>query len=293
LGLAGSQSSQKWGRAAIKQHSVVCRRRPEEDRDDDHDRFVALVRESLENADFKPGLSVMCHLAGNAAANIDAVRADQIKETAMRNAKSFTLLVGGTLLALVARISFAQNIAPDALVKSVTLEVVDVIRKNSDAHDPAKIARLIEAKVLPHFDFAHMTRLAMGRNWRLASPKQQQALIAEFKTLLVHTYSVSLTAYRNQKIEFEPLRAAPGDTDVTVRSVVKQPGTSPIPIYYEMEKEPAGWKVYDVTIDGISLVITYRDTFMRQVREQGVDGLIKALAAKNHSNDMLSDRAGA
>ncbi len=110
----------------------------------------------------------------------------------MRNANLFTLVLGGLFLALAAQMSLAQDIAPDALVKSVTNEVIAVIRKNSDAHDQAKISRLVEATVVPHFDFARMTRLAMGRNWRLASPEQQQALIGEFKTLLVHTYSASM-----------------------------------------------------------------------------------------------------
>jgi len=210
-----------------------------------------------------------------------------------RQAISLPLLAGGILLALAAQVSSAQDAAPDALIQSVTHEVIDVIGKNSGALDAAKIAGLVEAKIVPHFDFARMTRLAMGRNWRLASPEQQQALIAEFKTLLVHTYSAALTLYRNQKIDVEPLRAAPGNTDVTVRSVVKQPGTAPIHIDYSMEKEPAGWKVYDVTIDDISLVITYRDTFASLVREQGVAGLIKALAAKNRSNDRLTKRHGA
>ena len=208
----------------------------------------------------------------------------------MRRAISFSLLAGGIVLALAARVSTAQDIAPNALAKSVTQDVITEIRNNSAAHDPAAIARLVEAKVLPHFDFSRMTRLAMGRNWRLISPEQQQALIAEFKTLLVHTYSASLTLYRNQRIEFDPLRAAPGDTDVTVRSLVRQSGAQPIRIDYEMEKEPSGWKVYNVSIDGISLVVTYRDTFANQVREHGVDGLIKSLADKNHSNDVLTKR---
>jgi len=179
--------------------------------------------------------------AGNTAANINIVNiadANKVKGLAMRNAMSFTLLISGVLFALVARISLAQDIAPDALVKSVTLEVIDVIKKNSDAHDPAAVDRLVETRILPHFDFARMTRLAMGRNWRLASPEQQQALIAQFRTLLVHTYSGSLALYRDQKIDFDPLRAAPGDTEVTVRSVVKQSGNQPIHIDYEMEKMP-------------------------------------------------------
>jgi len=245
---------------------------------------------------FDVALRLLKEVCDIAAANVHAVRAQWVQHNAMQSRSSqlsLALLVGEILLALTAGTAFAQGLAPDALVKSVTLEVIATIKKNSGAHDRAKVARLVETTVVPHFDFARMTELAMGRNWRLASPEQRRTLIAEFKTLLVHTYSASLTLYRNQKIEFERLHAAPGDTDVTVRCVVKQPGTSPIPISYDMQKESVGWKVYDVNIDGISLVLTYRDTFATQVRERGVDGLIKALATKNHSNDALADRAGA
>lgn len=191
------------------------------------------------------------------------------------------------------RASIAQDVTPDALVKSVTLNVIDAIKKNGGTQSREGIEQLVEAIVLPHFDFTHMTRLAMGRSWRIASPKQRQSLISEFKTLLVHTYSASLSSYRDQRIEFEPLRAVSGDGDVTVRCVVKQPGTAPIPIHYEMEKTPEGWQVFDVNIDGVSLVVTYRDTFDSQIREFGIDGLIKSLADKNRSNGILSKRAGA
>jgi phospholipid transport system substrate-binding protein len=126
-----------------------------------------------------------------------------------------------------------------------------------------------------------MTRIAMARNWRLASPEQQKELTREFRTLLVRTYSTALTSYRDQAIEFKPLRARPEDTEVTVRSEVRQPGAQPVSIDYEMEKTPDSWKVYDVTIGGVSLVTTYRETFAAEVREHGVDGLIKALASKN------------
>jgi phospholipid transport system substrate-binding protein len=126
----------------------------------------------------------------------------------------------------------------------------------------------VETTILPHFDFARMTRLSMGRNWRLASPEQQRTLVTEFKTLLVHTYSASLAQYRGQKIDVDPLRAAPGATDVTVRSWVKKSGTDPVQISYDLAKSPAGWKVYNVS----------------------VDGLIKSLAAKNASNDKLAEK---
>ena len=122
----------------------------------------------------------------------------------------------------------------------------------------------------------------MGRNWRSATPEQQKQLAGEFKTLLVRTYSTALTNYRDQQINYKPLRAKPEDTEVTVKSDVSQSGSSqPVSIDYEMEKTPNGWKVYDVKVDGVSLVTTYRDTFATEVREKGIDGLIKSLAAKN------------
>jgi phospholipid transport system substrate-binding protein len=210
----------------------------------------------------------------------------------MREVVSFTCLLGGICLALAAPLSIAQDIAPDALVRSVTNEVIAVI-KNGEDRDSAKIARLVETKVVPHFDFVRMTRLAMGRNWRLASPEQQQALIAAFKTLLVRTYSASLTLYRDQEIVFGTLHSAPGDTEATVRCMVRQSGAQPISISYDMEKGPAGWKVYDVSIDGVSLVVTYRNTFTNQVRDHGVDGLIKLLEDKNRANEEPAKPAGA
>jgi phospholipid transport system substrate-binding protein len=210
----------------------------------------------------------------------------------MRRAISFVVIAGGIFLALAAQASVNQYIAPDALVKAVTDKVIADIRNTGGAGDSAKIAALVETTILPHFDFSRMTRLAMGRNWRLASPAQQQALTAEFKTLLVHTYSASLAQYRNQQIEVDPLHVAPGDTAVTVRSSVQKPGTEPVQINYDLAKEPAGWKVYNVRVDGMSLVITYRDTFANQVRDSGIDGLIKALTAKNASNDARARQNG-
>ncbi|MET0680823.1 MAG: ABC transporter substrate-binding protein, partial [Burkholderiales bacterium] len=144
-----------------------------------------------------------------------------------------------------------------------------------------KTIALVEDKVLPHFNFTRMTALAMGQNWRKATPEQQKALVEEFRTLLVRTYSSALAVYRNQVIDFKPLRAQASDSDVVVRSDVKQSGGEPVTIDYSMEKTPNGWKVYDVSIGGVSLVTTYRDTFANEIRTSGVDGLIKALADKN------------
>src|SRR6185503_9178239 len=180
--------------------------------------------------------------------------------------------------------SFAQE-RPDVLVKNVTLEVVDLISKDKEikAGNRAKLIELIEAKVLPHFNFAAMSALAMGQNWNKANPEQKKRLTEEFKTLLVRTYASALAAYSEQKFDFRPLRAKPADTDVTVQVRVLQPGAQPVPIDYSMEKTAAGWKVYDVMVGGVSLVANYRTEFSNVVRESGIDGLIKNLGTKNRS----------
>jgi phospholipid transport system substrate-binding protein len=188
------------------------------------------------------------------------------------------------LTALVPALAAAQE-GPDALVKRVTDEVLTIIKSDKDlqAGNPNKVAQLAEAKVLPHFDFERMTRLAVGRNWREANDAQKQSLVKEFRTLLVRTYSNSLTAYRNQTIEVKPTRLAAADTEATVRTQVIQPGGPAIPIDYSMQKAGGGWKVFDVVIDGVSLVTTYRGSFNEQIQKGGVDGLVKTLAERNRS----------
>ncbi|MGH8733504.1 MAG: MlaC/ttg2D family ABC transporter substrate-binding protein, partial [Burkholderiales bacterium] len=179
--------------------------------------------------------------------------------------------------------SVAQDAAPDALVKSVTLEVVDLISKDKEIRSGsrAKLVQVIEAKVLPHFNFAAMTALAMGQGWGKATPEQKKQLTEEFKTLLVRTYASALAAYSEQKFDFRPLRAKPTDTDVTVNVRVLQPGAQPVPIDYSMEKTAQGWKVYDVMVGGVSLVANYRTEFSNTVRAAGIDGLIRELEKKN------------
>jgi phospholipid transport system substrate-binding protein len=176
-----------------------------------------------------------------------------------------------------------QEMSADALVKSVTLEVIDIIAKDKEikAGSRAKLIEVIEAKVLPHFNFGAMTALAMGQNWAKASPEQKKRLIAEFKTLLVRTYASALAAYSEQKFDFRPLRAKPTDTDVTVNVRVLQPGAQAVPIDYSMEKTASGWKVYDVMVGGVSLVANYRTEFSNTVRAAGIDGLIRELEKKN------------
>jgi phospholipid transport system substrate-binding protein len=184
----------------------------------------------------------------------------------------------------------AQDLAPDALVKKISNEVIEIVKQDKDiqAGNSKKINELVDAKVLPYFNFSHMTALAVGRNWSKANAEQQKTLTNEFRTLLVRTYSSALTTYRNQVIEFKPLRAAAGDTDVIVRTQVKQPGTESVSIDYSMEKTPEGWKAYDVVVGGVSLVTNYRETFNAEIRDGGVDGLIKSLATKNRSLESKS-----
>lgn len=189
-----------------------------------------------------------------------------------------------SLALVVPALALAQE-APGALVKRVTDEVLAIIKTDKDLQggNSRKIAELAEVKVLPHFDFARMTRLAVGRNWQQASDAQKESLVKEFRTLLVRTYSTSLTAYRDQTIEVKPVKMAAGDKETTVRTAVLQKGGPSIPIDYAMEKGDAGWKVYDVVIDGASLVTTYRGSFNEQVQRGGIDGLLKTLSDRNRA----------
>jgi phospholipid transport system substrate-binding protein len=183
--------------------------------------------------------------------------------------------------------AMAQEVAPDALVRGVASDVLDIVRKDKDIQsgNTRKAVELAEAKVLPHFNFVHMTALAVGKDWRQANPAQQKTLIDEFRTLLVRTYSKALTEYRNQTIDFKPLKMQPADTDVTVRSQVNQPGAKPVQIDYNLEKTDRGWKVYDISVAGISLVTNYRGSFAQEVSAGGIDGLIAALRTKNKGSD--------
>ena len=197
------------------------------------------------------------------------------------------LEVSARFLSLCAFVTaaLAQELAPDALVRTIADDVIATIRQDGKlTESPAKVAALVEAKVLPHFDFAHTTRIAMGVNWRRATPEQQERLTLEFRSLLVRTYSGALLGYRDQAVEVKPLRARPEDTQVTVRTEIRQPGAQALSIDYETEKTAQGWKVFDVKIAGASLAATYRDTFAEVVRNHGVEGLIEQLSGKNRQN---------
>lgn len=211
-----------------------------------------------------------------------------------RNSRFLAALFAGALFALSAPFGAvsAQDTAPDVLVKNVTLEVVEIISRDKEIKGGSqqKVIAVIEAKVLPHFNFAGMTALAMGQNWGKANAEQKKLLIEEFKNLLVRTYASALATYSDQKFEFRPLRAKSTDTDVTVNVRVMQSGAQPVTIDYDMEKTAGGWKVYNVYVAGVSLVQNYRTDFANQVRAGGIDGLIRTLQTKNKS---LEQRAAA
>ena len=197
---------------------------------------------------------------------------------------TFALLI--LLVSIATRAQAQEPEAPDALVKRVAEDTLSAIRadKELQAGNPAKVKQLIESKLVPHFDTTRMTALAMGRNWRSATPEQQKQLTEQFQSLLIRTYSNALTNYRDNKMNYKPLRMNPGDTDVVVRTEVTQPGQAPVQIDYSMEKTPGGWKAYDVVVAGVSLVTNYRDEFNDMVKNSGIDGLIKALADKNKAS---------
>ena len=204
------------------------------------------------------------------------------------------VLAGVALLALtaIAAPARADTMAPDVLVKKVTLEVVTIIKHDRDMRSRAKIIGLIEAKVLPHFDMGTMTASAVGPGWRKATAAQRARLTEEFTTLLVRTYASALAEYSDQKFDFRPLHAGPDATDVTVEVRVLQAGAQPVPIDYSMERTAEGWKVYDVSVGLVSLVGNYRTEFGNLVRSEGVDGLIRALHAKNASVESSGGRDG-
>lgn len=195
--------------------------------------------------------------------------------------KKAILVVSMCCAAVLAR---AEAVAPDVLIRSTVQDVIGVIKQDKDiqAGDQKKILALVDSKVLPHFDFARMTQLAVGKHWRAATPEQKQALVTEFRNMLVRTYTKVFTVYRDQTVDVKPFKlAADDETEATVKTLISKPGTPAIPVDYEMKKSPGGWKAYDISIEGVSMVMSYRGTFTTQIQDGGIDGLIKTLADKN------------
>lgn len=191
-------------------------------------------------------------------------------------------LIGASLLVLSFS-AVAEILPPDVLAKNTTNDVLRIVKQDKDikSGNNKKILDLVEQKILPNFDFRQMTQLAVGKNWGKATPEQQESLVNEFRTMLVRTYSASLSSVADYRIEFKPFKAAPSETDVTVNTEVSKPGAPPIPIDYRMEKKDAGWKVYDVLVDNVSMVTVYRNSFNSEVRKGGVEGLLAALSRRN------------
>ncbi len=199
-------------------------------------------------------------------------------------AKLFATAVGVSLLGIAPWVRAAEE-APDALIKRVSAEVLDNIKSDKAVKggDMGKVIGLVDAKIMPNVNFTRMTASAVGRNWRQATPEQQKRLQEEFKTLLIRTYSGALSQVNDQKINVKPLRAAPADTEVVVRTEVLGRG-DPVQLDYRMEKTPTGWKIYDLNVLGVWLVETYRTQFAQEISAKGVDGLIASLSERNKSN---------
>lgn len=190
------------------------------------------------------------------------------------------------LIALILGMSpaLAAPVPPDELVRQTIEEVLSIIRSDEkiQSGDLDRIAEVMQEKIAPHFDFPRMTRLAVGRPWRQATPQQRDALIKEFETLLVRSYASAFTMFKAIFVEYRPLRAGPEATDATVNTLIRLPGgAQPITVDYDMQLSGDAWKVFDVRIDGASLIINYRNIFSQEIQRDGIDGLLNSLKEKN------------
>jgi phospholipid transport system substrate-binding protein len=200
--------------------------------------------------------------------------------------KKIKVLLLALVWANVAAAARADVQAPDALVRDTAQEVLTVVKQDKDikSGNQKKVLDLVEAKVLPHFDFDRMTRLTAGKGWRAATPEQRTVLVKEFRTLLVRTYTAAFSRYRDQTVEVKSPKMQPGDDEVMIKTLIVKPGEPSIAVDYEMEKTDQGWKVFDLSVEGASLVATYRGTFAEEIHKGGIDGLIKSLEDKNRAN---------
>ena len=195
--------------------------------------------------------------------------------------KAFILATLAAACSLTA--AATSSTSAEDLVKSTTDQVLETLADEREAieNSPDRLFEIVDEIVLPHFDFERMSRRVLGKAWKRASPEQQSNFIKEFQTLLVRTYATALKAYSDETIEFLPPREKEGGKETTIRTQIVLSGSPPIPMNYEMYQRSDGWKVFDVAIDGVSLVINYRSTFRSEIRKNGVDGLIARLAKHN------------
>lgn len=177
-----------------------------------------------------------------------------------------------------------EPLGPRELVMHTSEDVLQTLRREKAGYEahPERVYELVDKLVVPHFDFARMARWVLGKHWRAATAEQRQRFTEEFRNLLVRTYSAALLDYTDQRIEYDPLRVSPSDRKVAVvRTRVQRPGAPEVPIDYTMYRSARDWKVFDVSVDGISLVTTYRTSFGQEVRQHGIEGLIASLEARN------------
>jgi len=183
----------------------------------------------------------------------------------------------------------AELVKPDVLIRNIAQEVLSIAKqdKANRSGDKKAILALVDAKVLPYFDFERMTQEAVGRSWRIATPEQKKTLVSEFRNLVVNTYTNAFTSFENQTVKVQPVVISAGADAVTVKTLITKAGAEPIDVDYEMERTVNGWKAFDLTVDGVSLIINYRSTFDELVDQSGIDGLIKTLVDKNAANNVL------
>ncbi len=200
----------------------------------------------------------------------------------LKTLKPFRAPLVATLFALFLSVSAQAQVAPDALVRQISTDVIETVKadKAIQAGDVSRISALVDAKVMPSVDFERMTSSAVGRYWRNATPEQRSKLLVEFKLLLVRTYAGALTQIKDQTVQLKPMRSSPTDTEVVVRTEVKGKG-DPIQLDYRLAKEGDTWKIYDVNVLGVWLVEQYRNSFAQEIGVNGIDGLIAKLAERN------------
>ena len=198
------------------------------------------------------------------------------------------LCLAGLGLVLFANVAMANiDMAPDVLVKQTADDVLAIVKNDKDiqAGNQQKLFAVVEEKILPNFDFDRVCRMVLGKNWKSASPEQQALFQKEFRSLLLRTYATALGKYRDQVIEYRPMQTDASEKNVTVKTQIIQKGGQPIAVDYSLVKGPAGWKVYDITIESVSLVTNYRSQFSSEIRQNGIDSLNKKLADKNAAAD--------
>lgn len=198
------------------------------------------------------------------------------------------LLTTIAAMLIMSAVAFAQT-SPDQIVREQTNRIIELVKANKATYerDPQKLYAMVEEVVLPYFDFRVMARSVLGRYWREATEEQRERFVKEFKNLLVRTYATALLKYTNQEIRVLPFRAPTGgDKTAVVRTEVIQPGGPSIPIHYSFYQTDSSWKVYDVAIDGVSLVTNYRNAYASKVKNEGLDALIASLAEANRKGQV-------